>query len=210
MGNVNSGQGPLISPDALFGKKPIGSPPTQGQPAANNGLPQLPSLPQLPNQYTQPPIAQDTVKLPALPGGVSMPQVSLNPPPQTMQGKVQELSRLLRDSDQMLLGHVTGNQLQIQKNAQGQITGFLVNGRPANQQEVQQMLLPMSSQLHQQLEGLKQVMQDTFMSLQSEAQVAMPQMTPQEQNATRIQLQAVQVLYNGFQARINQVDSLIR
>lgn len=140
-----------------------------------------------------------------------MPQVSLTPPPaNTMSGKVQELSRLLRDSDQMLLSHVTGNQLQIQKNAQGQITGFSVNGRLATNQEVQQMLLPMSSQLHQQLEGLKQVMHDTYSSLYTEIQQALPQMTPQEQQASQLQLNAVNVLYTGFINRIEQVDGLIR
>lgn len=204
MGNTNvSGQQPLLSPGQLWGKTPPVS-----RPATPNPAPSLPAtLPKLPS--TLPPLGRDTLQTSAQPGS-SLPQVSFtqtSPVNGSIGQQMQQLTGLMKSADTQLLGRY---QLQVQKNDSGQITGYLLNGQPATAQQVQQYLLPHSGFLHQELVQLRQSVDQAVNSFYSQVRQQFPQLKPQEQTAVQIQLQAVQVVYENFVNRINQVDSLIK
>lgn len=198
MGNLNvGGNPPLAAPQTLW--KPQQTPPAASAPVS------VPvSLPPL----RRPPATPAPPQAPAQ--GNASPLMPFAAPRPTLQQKSAEFGKLLNSADQTLYNHVTRQQFQLVKNAQGQISGYQLNGQPVTQQQAQQFLLPLSGQLHQQLNGLKQVMFETYTELVQEAQQQFPALSPQEQQAVSIQFQALQVLHEHFVNRINHVDAMIR
>lgn len=207
MGNNNVGQSnPLLAPKLLWSPKQASVNPPPASPQ------QVPT--------TLPPLSQpDSVvtSLPKLPPiGQSAPSISFAAEPdQSIQGQAQQLRGLLKTADQELfnqLAQITQGQLKLQlvKNPQGQISGYTLNGQAASQQQVQQQLLPLSGQLHQALDGLKADVQGKYQAFFQTAHQQFPNMTTTEQTAVNIQLQAINVLFESFLGRLNQVDGLIK
>ncbi|MBF2052052.1 MAG: hypothetical protein IGS03_01145 [Candidatus Sericytochromatia bacterium] len=197
MGNLNvGGRQPLAAPQTLW--QPQQTPPAASAPVqVPTSLPPLrapssPAMPQLPSQ------------------GTATPLMPFAAPQPTLQQKSAEFGKLLNSADQTLYNHVTQQQFQLLKNAEGQISGYQINGQAVTQQQAQQFLLPLSGQLHQQLNGLKQVIFETYTELVQEAQQQFPALSPQEQQAVSIQFQALEVLHAHFVNRINHVDAMIR
>lgn len=199
MGNLNvGGTPPLAAPQTLW--QPQQMPPAAAAPV------QVPT--------TLPPLQQRPAPAPAMPQlpaqGNASPLMPFAAPQPTLQQKSAEFGKLLNSADQTLYNHVTQQQFQLLKNAEGQISGYQINGQAVNQQQAQQFLLPLSGQLHQQLNGLKQVIFETYTELVQEAQQQFPALSPQEQQAVSIQFQALEVLHAHFVNRINHVDAMIR
>jgi hypothetical protein len=140
--------------------------------------------------------------------GGTAPQVSLIDPPVTdIRNGMARLQTLMKTADQRTLDAYA---VKIETNAQGQITGYLLNGQPATAAQVQQHLLPTASFLHQELVKTQQQVDQEYGRFLQQINQQLPQMQPLEQNAVRIQLQAIGVVYKGFLERIQQVDGLIR
>lgn len=223
MGNYNvGGSKPLLSPQSLWGKQPQ---PPAVQPGSQQAIPT--TLPPLPvgnasagNASLSQPDSVST-SLPKLPiGGQTPPPVSFATEPtvspgQSLQGQAQQLRGLLKSADQDFfnqLSQITKGQLNLQlvKNANGQISGYQLNGQTVSRAQVQQSLLPMAGQLHQALEALKGEVQGKYQSFFQTVNQQFAQMTPQEQTSVNIQLQAINVLYESFLNRLGQVDGLIK
>jgi hypothetical protein len=64
--------------------------------------------------------------------------------------------------------------------------------------------------LHKELQQTKTMVDQEYSQFITRSQAQLAQMTPVEQNAVKIQLQAVQSIYQGFVNRLNQVDNLIK
>jgi len=207
MGNHNVGQSnPLLAPKLLWSanKAPANPPPASPQQVPTT----LPSLSQPDSVITSLP------KLPPI--GQSTPSVSFAAEPdRSIQGQASQLRGLLKSADQELfnqLAQVTQGKVQLQlvKNPQGQISSYLLNGQPVTQQQVQQSLLPLSGQLHQALDGLKADVQGKYQAFFQTVHQQFPNMTSSEQTSVNIQLQAINVLFESFLSRLNQVDGLIK
>jgi hypothetical protein len=140
--------------------------------------------------------------------GGTAPQVSLIEAPVTdIRNGLARLQTLMKTADQQTL---SAYAVQIETNPQGQITGYRLNGQPASAAQVQQHLLPAASFLHQELVKTQQQVDQEYGRFLQQINQQLPQMQPLEQNAVRIQLQAIGVVYKGFLERIQQVDGLIR
>jgi len=207
MGNNNVGKSnPLLAPKLLW--SPNKAPTTNKPPATPQQVP-----------TTLPPLSQpDSVKtsLPKLPTIGATPNINFAAEPdQSIQGQAQQLRGLLKTADQELfnqLAQITKGQVQLQlvKNPQGQISSYMLNGKPVTQQQVQQSLLPLSGQLHQALNGLKADVQNKYQTFFQTVHQQFPKMTSSEQTSVNIQLQAINVLFESFLSRLNQVDGLIK
>ncbi len=202
MPNVNSGgTPPLLPPSQLWA-------PRQGQtqPAAQQ--------PAKPAQPTQPaPSQQVPAKLPPLPTqpprGQAMPMLTFTsqPPPPTLGTKLTQLKDVIKNADSRLLDYYN---VKLVKNDQGAITGYQLNGRNVTQQELQQHLLPQSGVLHRQISDLKAEITQTHQTLGAQVQLQFSSLAAAEQTSVRIQMQAVQVVYENFVNRLDQVDALIK
>lgn len=187
----------LLAPGQLWGKKP--APPAPPQPAPIPAQP-VPVTLGSPDQLRQ-----------QMQTGAAKPPVAPLPifqPAQTdFKGQLGQIQSLMQQADQNALAPYG---VVVQSNAQGQISGYLLNGRPATAEQVQQHLLPLSSRLHKELQQTKTMVDQEYSQFIQRSQAQMSQMTPVEQNAVKIQLQAVQSIYQGFVNRLNQVDNLIK
>ncbi|MBT9546433.1 MAG: hypothetical protein IV090_13675 [Candidatus Sericytochromatia bacterium] len=190
----------LLAPGQLWAKKPVVPAPTQPAPA-------LPAPPQpapltlgSPDQLRQ-----------QMQNGAAKPPVAplpiFQPPSTDFKGQLGQIQSLMQKADQQALAPYG---VVVQSNAQGQISGYLLNGRPATAEQVQQHLLPLSSRLHKELQQTKTMVDQEYSQFITRSQTQLAQMTPVEQNAVKIQLQAVQSIYQGFVNRLNQVDNLIK
>lgn len=131
----------------------------------------------------------------------------INPPSGDLKSQLGQLQTLMQKADaQALLPY----GVVVQSNAQGQITGYLLHGKPATAEQVQQHLLPMATRLHKELLQIKAAVDQEYFELIQRVQGQLKDMTPVEQNAVRIQLQAIQSVYQGFLNRLIQVDNLIK
>lgn len=135
-----------------------------------------------------------------------MPTISLVPQP-GIGGQLGQLKDLIKNADDRLLDLYN---VKLLKDNQGQISGYLLNGRNVSVSEIQQHLLPRSGALHAQIKDLKSEIDRTYAQFQLQVQQQFPALAPSEQNSVKIQLQAVQVVYEGFVNRLNQVDTLIK
>lgn len=205
MSNLNvGGNKPLLPPSQLWSQRqaaPVKPAATQPAPAVS-GQTQQPAQPLLPH-------------LPPL--GKSMPLISFSgAPPQTgapkpaptgLSGQLTQLRGLIKSADDRLMNYYN---VKLVKDDKGQITGYQLNGQNVSQQALQQHLLPQAGILHQQITDLRQEIAQTFQNFQTQVQQQMPALAPAEQTAVKIQLQAVQVVYQGFVNRLGQVDALIK
>ncbi|PIQ25269.1 hypothetical protein COW36_19960 [bacterium (Candidatus Blackallbacteria) CG17_big_fil_post_rev_8_21_14_2_50_48_46] len=194
----------LIAPGQLWSPKPQPVVPAQapGTPAPSTPAPGTPSGLNSPDQLRQlmnnkmPPIGQ-------IPGQVPL----VGPAPSDLKGQLGQLQNLMKTADQQTLAPYG---VVVQSNAQGQVTGYLLNGQPATAQQVQQHLLPLSTRLHKELLQTKATVDQEFNQFIQRTQSQFAQMNPVEQNAVKIQLQAVQSIYQEFLNRLSQVDNLIK
>jgi hypothetical protein len=204
MPNVNSGGTPLLPPSQLWGpKQPAPATPGQVQPArpvpsGSQGLPSLPGNSSVPTTLP---------KLP--PMGKAMPLLSLSgqPPTPTLGSKLTQFKDMVKNADSRLMDYY---QIKLVKNDQGGISGFMLNGKAASAAEIQGHLLPQSGVLHQQITDLKAEIAQTHQNFLQQLQVQFPSLAPTEQTAVKIQAQAVQVVYDSFVSRLNEIDSLIK
>lgn len=195
MGNTNINAAPLLSPQQLWAK------------------PNQVSAPRIPNQTLNAPqsipstLGQDKIHTSGAVGatGLATPQVSFAAPPAIPQ-QAQALQRLLMSADNSMMQKY---QIQISQNAQGQ-SEFKLNGQTVSAAQAQQHLLPHASFLHQDLLALQADVQQSVNGFYSQMKDQFGQMNPQEQTAVRIQAQAIDVLYENLQSRINLVDQLIK
>ena len=195
MGNTNINAAPLLSPQQLWAK------------------PNQVNAPQIPNQNVSAPLSlpstlgRDQVQTSGAVGatGLAKPQVSFAAPPAIPQ-QAQDLQRLLMSADNTLL---TKYNIQVSQNAQGQ-SEFKLNGQTVSAAQAQQHLLPHASFLHQDLLALQGQVEQSVTGFYDQVQAQFGQMNAQEQTAVRIQAQAIEVLYENLQSRINLVDQLIK
>ena len=186
--NSSSTQAPLLPPGQLW-KPAVSSPPTAPPPAPTLSPDQLRQL----MSNKMPPIG-------------TVPLVD-PPPPTDFKGQLGSLQTLLQKADTQALAPYG---VTVQSNAQGQITGYLIQGKPATAEQVQQHLLPLSGRLHKDLMQARAAVDQEYTQFIQRAQTQAAQMTPVERNAVKIQLQAIQAVYQGFVNRISQVDNLIK
>lgn len=189
----------LLSPGQLWNNRP--------QPVATSPVPNLPPLQPAQNQapgLSAPDQLRQLMsnKMPPI-GQIPL----LSPSPTDFKGQLGQLQTLMQKADAQALSPYG---VVIQSNAQGQITGYLLNGQPASAEQIQQHLLPLATRLHKELMQTKSTVDQEYVQFIQWAQTQMAQMTPVEQNAVRIQLQAVQSIYQGFLNRLSQVDNLIK
>jgi hypothetical protein len=128
-------------------------------------------------------------------------------PPTDLRGQLGSLQTLLQKADAQTLAPYG---VTVQSNAQGQISGYLIQGKPATAEQVQQHLLPLAGRLHKELMQARTTVTQEYTQFIQRAQTQAAQMTPVERNAVKIQLQAIQSVYQGFLNRITQVDNLIK
>lgn len=129
------------------------------------------------------------------------------PPPPTLGTKLTQLKDVIKNADSRLLDYYN---VKLVKNDQGAITGYQLNGRNVTQQELQQHLLPQSGVLHRQISDLKAEITQTHQTLGAQVQLQFSSLAAAEQTSVRIQMQAVQVVYENFVNRLDQVDALIK
>ena len=189
--NPSPAQAPLLPPGQLWKPAAAGQP-TPAAPAT------APSLSHSPDQLRQ----LMSNKMPPI-GTVPLVET----PPTDFKGQLGSLQTLLQKADSQAL---TPYGVTVQSNAQGQITGYLIQGKPATAEQVQQHLLPLSGRLHKDLMQARAAVDQEYTQFIQRAQTQAAQMTPVERNAVKIQLQAIQAVYQGFVNRISQVDSLIK
>lgn len=180
---------PLLPPTQLW---PTAPRPVQGgssQPVTTPVAPTvLPTLPQLPPQ------------------GQSMPMVSFTAPP-GLGGQLTQLKDMIKNADDRLLDFYN---IKLVKDGSGKISGYQLNGRNVTAAEVQQHLLPRSGVLHRQITDLQADINRTYAQFKLQVQQKFPALAPTEQASVNIQLQAVQVVYEGFVNRLSQIDNLIK
>lgn len=206
MPNVNSGgTPPLLPPSSLWAPKPGAAQPGQTQPVQQ-------PRPTTPAQPTQ----QVPTKLPPLPSlptspprGQAMPAISFTsqPPAPTLGNKLTQLKDIMKNADSRLLDYYN---VKLVKNEQGAISGYQLNGRNISQAELQQHLLPQSGILHKQITDLKAEITQTHRTLAAQVQLQFPSLAASEQTSVNIQMQAVQVVYENFVNRLDQIDALIK
>ena len=203
MPNVNSGgTPPLLPPSQLWGPKPGPSQPVS-RPATPQPAPAQPAqiLP------TLPPIGKSMPML-TFTGTPSQPSPSQTSSPLSgISGQMTQLRDLLKNADERLMDFYN---VKILKDPNGKISGYVLNGKAASAQEVQQHLLPRSGVLHRQITDLKAEVDRTYQNLTMQAQTQLPAMAKLEQSAVQIQLQAVRIVYESFVNRLAQVDALIK
>ena len=188
--NASPAQLPLLPPGQLW------KPAAPIQPAATPAA--APSLTQSPDQLRQ----LMSNKMPPI-GSVPL----VESPPTDFKGQLGSLQTLLQKADSQALAPYG---VTVQSNAQVQITGYLIQGQPASVEQVQQHLLPLSGRLHKDLMQAKASVAQEYTQFIQRAQTQAAHMTPVERNAVKIQLQAIQSVYQGFLNRISQVDNLIK
>ncbi len=195
MGNANINAGPLLSPQQLWAKPNTVKAPTIPRQTLNAPL-NIPST-----------LGQDSVYTSGAVGssGLAAPQVSFAAPAAIPQ-QAQDLQRLLMSADNTVMSKYN---LQISQNAQGQ-SEFKMNGQTVSAAQAQQHLLPHASFLHQDLVALQGQVEQSVNGFYSQVQSQFGQMNAQEQTSVRIQAQAIEVLYENLQSRINLVDQLIK
>ncbi|MGV3524768.1 MAG: hypothetical protein ACO1RX_11100 [Candidatus Sericytochromatia bacterium] len=187
------GTPPLLPPQQLWGAKPAPARPAQAPPPVVTPPAALPA--------TLPPLS----RLPA--AGSSAPVYSFADTQNSLGAQATRLQSQLKNAEQDVLGRY---QVQLVKNEQGQISGYLVQGKPARAEDVQRYLLPIAGELHGALEGLKRDIQQTYTGFVQQLDQQLPALAPSEQTAVRIQRQAVDVVYASLLQRIGQVDQLIK
>lgn len=212
MSNMNvGGNSPLQPPSQLWGQRRM----TPPQPAASQPAPAVSSQPATPLMPNLPPIGRSMPVLPLVnpttPGQPAMTpgQIAGNQPAQQpgLGGQLSQLRSMIKSADDRLL---TYYNVKLVKNDSGQITGYQLNGQNVSPQDLQRHLLPQAGILHQQITDLKKEIDQTFLNFRSQVQQQFPAMAPTEQTSVKIQLQAVQVVYESFVNRLSQVDGLIK
>lgn len=208
MPNVNNGGTPLLPPSKLWGPNKGASQPVR--PANPQTSPSQPAqtLPSIPAQTVPslPPIGQAMPLISFSGTGTAAPVGATTPQP-GLGGKLTQLRDMIKNADDRLMDVYN---VKLLKDPSGKISGYLLNGRQASAQEVQQHLLPRSGVLHQQITDLKAEIDQTYRNFTAQVNQQFPALAASEQTSVRIQLQAVQVVYENFVARLGQVDSLIK
>lgn len=204
MGNTNINAAPLLSPQQLWAKP--------NAPKPNAPKPNTVTAPAIPNQIISKPLSlpstlgQDRVQTSGAVGatGLAAPQVSFAAPPAIPQ-QAQDLQRLLMSADNTLM-----SKYNIQISQNGGKSEFRMNGQVVTAAQAQQYLLPHASFLHRDLVALQGQIKQSVDGFYSQVQAQFGQMNAQEQTAVRIQAQAIEVLHENLQSRINLVDQLIK
>jgi hypothetical protein len=195
--NVQSPTPGLLAPGQLWAKKPVAPAPVAPAPVIPAPVPTTLNSPDQLRQQMQ-----------TVGGSQSPAPLPIFQPASTdFKGQMGHIQSLMKNADQQTLAPYG---VVVQSNPQGQVTGYLLNGVAASAEQVQQHLLPLSSRLHKELQQTKATVDQEYSQFIQRSQTQMAQMTPIEQNAVKIQLQAIQSIYQGFVNRLNQVDTLIK